>query len=185
MPPVDLIALPTTALQSQSMSQQVHDLYKDHHRWLFSWLRKRLDCAYQAEDLSHDTFIRLLKNNQIVSLSEPRAFLTTVAKRVLSNHWRRQSLEQSYLETLAALPECWVISEEEKALLFETLNGIDQLLDGLPIPVRKAFLYSQLDGLSQTEIAQKLHISISTVKRYLVKASAQCYFALSIDEACR
>ena len=35
---------------------------------------------------------------------EPRAFLTTVAKRVLFNYYRRQDLERAYLDALAQMP---------------------------------------------------------------------------------
>ena len=110
-------------------------------------------------------------------LNEPRAFLTTVAKRVLANHWRREQLEQAYLEALAALPQASAPSEEERAILLETLLEIDRLLDGLPAPVRRAFLLTQLDGLNHAQVAQAMGMSITTVKRYLVRAARQCYFA--------
>jgi RNA polymerase sigma-70 factor (ECF subfamily) len=169
------------AIPQDSIQQQVHELYVHHQSWLHGWLRNKLDCSHQASDLTQDTFVRLLKTRQLLNLNEPRAFLTTVAKRVLSNHWRRQQLERVYFEALMQVPECHAPSEEEQAILLETLNAIDQLLDGLPSVVKQAFLHSQLDGMKQQEIAQQLDISVTTVKRYLVRASAQCFFALSTD----
>ncbi|VFB18051.1 RNA polymerase sigma factor [Pseudomonas fragi] len=65
---------------------------------------------------------------------EPRAFLTVVAKRVLFNHYRRQDLERAYLQALADLPEQVAPSEEERAIILQTLMELDQLLDGLPSP---------------------------------------------------
>ncbi len=164
-----------------AIQQQVHELYSHHHRWLHSWLNNKLGCSHKAEDLSHDTFVRLLKKQQIVNLCEPRAFLTTIAKRVLSNHWRREQLERVYIEVLAQVPEALVPSVEERAILLETLSEIDRMLDGLPVPVKQAFLYAQLDGMRQAEIAEKLSVSVTTVKRYLVRAGAHCYFAITID----
>ena len=61
------------------------------------------------------------------------------------------------------------------------LVEIDTVLSGLPAQVRRAFLLAQLDGLSQAEIAAELGISLSTVKRHLVRAGAQCYFGLAPD----
>lgn len=159
----------------------LHDLYVDHHGWLHNWLRRRLGCSHRAHDLAHDTFLRLLTREVPVAIDEPRAFLTVVARRVLSNHRRREQLERAYLDALAQLPEASAPSAEERALLFETLVQIDRLLDGLPAPVRKAFLLAQLDGLSHAEIAAELDISISTVKRHLLRAGAQCYFALEAE----
>lgn len=159
----------------------IANLYIEHHRWLHAWLRKKLGCTHRAADLAHDTFVRLLANDQLPALNEPRAFLTTVAQRVLSNHWRREQIERAFLETLAQWPETVAPSAEEKACLLETLIEIDRLLDGLPTVVKRAFLHAQLDGMSHSEIAAALNISLSSVKRYLIKAGAQCYFALALD----
>ncbi|MDQ8023669.1 MAG: sigma-70 family RNA polymerase sigma factor [Moraxellaceae bacterium] len=155
----------------------LESLYSDHHGWLLGWLRKKLGDVHHAADVAHDTFMRLLSREELLEINEPRAFLTTVAQRVLANHWRRQQLERAYLEALANLPEAHHPSEETRAILLETLYEIDRLLDGLPIAVRRAFLMTQLDGSSHAEVAEALGISVTTVKRHLVRAAQQCYFA--------
>lgn len=147
---------------TDALQQQIEGLYSDHH---------------QASDLVHDTFMRLLAREEALSLQEPRAFLTTVAQRVLANHWRRQQVERAYLDALALVPETREPSEEERAILLETLIEIDRLLDGLSIPVRRAFLMTQLDGMNHAQVAEALGISITSVKRYLVKAARHCYFS--------
>ena len=160
------------------LHQEITTLYSDHHGWLQAWLRKKLGDAGKAADLAHDTFVRLLAREELIAAREPRAFLTTVAQRVLFNHWRREELERAYLNALMHIPEVLAPSPEERAILLETLIEIDRMLDGLPLPVRRAFLHAQLDNMSHAEIAAELNISITTVKRYLVRAGVQCYFAL-------
>ncbi|MNR82268.1 putative RNA polymerase sigma factor FecI [compost metagenome] len=167
------------ASSDNALHQEITTLYSDHHGWLQGWLRKKLGDASKAADLTHDTFLRLLSREELIATREPRAFLTTVAQRVLFSHWRREELEHAYLNALMQLPEELAPSPEERAILLETLVEIDRMLDGLPLPVRRAFLYSQLDDMSHAEIAAELNISITTVKRYLVRAGVQCYFALA------
>jgi len=152
-------------------------LYTEHHGWLKDWLRRRLASGDQAADLAHDTFLRVLSQREPVVPDTPRAFLTTIAQRVLASHFRRQYLEQAWLEVLAQQPELAAPSEETRALWLEALCEIDRLLDTLPPLVRKAFLLSQLDGLSHAEVAAELGISIATVKRHIVKAGTLLYFA--------
>src|SRR5690606_32776082 len=157
-------------------ASHMSNLYRAHNGWLRGWLKRRLGCSEQAADLAQDAFVRLLTSREALQLQEPRAFLTTIARRVLANHFRRQALERAWLEALAALPEPLSVPLEEQAIMLETLVEIDRLLERLSWPVRKAFLLSQLDGLSHAEIAADLGVSVSTVKRYIVRAARQCYF---------
>ena len=164
-----------------ALHREVTTLYTDHHGWLQGWLRKKLGDVHQAADLAHDTFVRLLAREEPVHAREPRAFLTTVAQRVLANHYRRQQLERAYLEALAQAPQALAMSPEERALLLEALDAIDRMLDGLPAPVRRAFLLAQLDGMKQADIATALNVSLTTVKRYLVQAGMHCMLAVAGD----
>jgi RNA polymerase sigma-70 factor (ECF subfamily) len=149
-------------------------LYRQQHGWLQNWLRRRLNCSQSAADLAQDTFMRLLAKEQVPELHAPRTFLAKVAQSVLCNHYRRQKLERAYLEALAAMPEQVAPSLETQAILLETLIALDAALEGLERPVREALLLSQMDGLSHGEIAARLDVSITTVKRYIIKAGAMC-----------
>jgi RNA polymerase sigma-70 factor (ECF subfamily) len=161
-----------TALPTE---QTLHDLYRDHRGWLESWLSRRLGNGCDAADLSQDTFLRILASSQrIADLQEPRAYLLTVGKRLLSNFYQRRSLEQAYLNALALLPEDSVPSPEQRWLLLETLQVLDELLDGLPAAVRRAFLWSQLEGLGYQQIAERLCVSERTIKRYMAQAYEHC-----------
>lgn len=152
--------------------QDIATLYADHHGWLQGWLRKKLGSTACAADVAHDTFLRLLDREDAVAAREPRAFLATVAQRVLFNHYRRQKLEQAYLDVLAQLPPLHAPSPEERALLLSTVFELDRMLDGLPPPVKRAFLLRQLDELPQEDIARRLGISLATVKRHLQRAGS-------------
>jgi len=156
----------------------IDTLYSNHRGWLQRWLDKKTGCPERAADLMQDTFLRLLTQDEQQSLHQPRAYLLTIAKRVLVDHWRRERVERAYLESLSQLPEQCTPGPEEKHLILEILLEIDHRLAGLPLPVKRAFLYAQLEGMKQQAIADKLGISLSTVKRYLAQAYSQCYFAV-------
>ena len=120
----------------------VAELYHGHHHWLSGWLRRRLADVEQAADLAQDTFVRVLLSRDVGAIQEPRAFLTTVARRVLANHYRRAEIERAWLETLAGLPEPVAPPPETRLMILETLCELDRLLDGLPAAVRRTFLLS-------------------------------------------
>lgn len=157
-----------------STSRTVESIYSEHHGWLQGWLRRKLGNASDAADLAQDTFIRLLASRQGVAIQEPRAYLTTVAKGILVNWYQRQALERAYLDALQMLPEPEVPSPEQQLIIFETLCEIDRLLDALPPAVKRAFLLSQLEGLTYERIAELLGVSLITIKRYMKQAFLQC-----------
>jgi RNA polymerase sigma-70 factor (ECF subfamily) len=149
-------------------------LYRDHRCWLQGWLSGRVGCRETAADLTQDTFARLLQDRDLTALREPRAFLTTVARGLAANWFRRQSLERAWLEHLAALPEAVVPSLEDQGVVREALQQIDATLDGLPTAVRQVFLLAQFDGLRYDAIAVRMGLSLSTVKRHMKRALVGC-----------
>ena len=157
-----------------SLQQQVHVLYRDHHGWLQGWLRRRLSNAGDAADLAHDTFARLLAARLPPVIHEPRAYLTRIAHGILVNWYQRKDLEQAYLDALARLPEATAPSPEQQLIILQALHEIDAMLDTLPAPVRRAFLLSQIDGLTYDAIATELAVSLITVKRYMARAFRLC-----------
>lgn len=167
----------------QSLSPTpIEALYCEHHGWLQGWLRRKLGNTSDAADLAHDTFVRALVNEARhqtrEELRQPRAYLATIANGLVISHWRRQSLERAWLETLAQQPIAIVPSLEQQALILETLAEIAALLDGLPTRVREIFLLSQLDGLTYPQIATQMGITVNIVQKAMTRAITQCYQAL-------
>ncbi|MGY2439147.1 RNA polymerase sigma factor [Pseudomonas sp. SDO52101_S400] len=159
-------------------SELVGALYRDHRGWLLGWLRRNVTCPQRAEDLSQDTFVRLLGREELLTPREPRAFLVAIAKGLLFDYFRRAALEQAYLAELMLIPEGEQPSVEEQQLILEDLKAIDRMLGQLSTKARAAFLYNRLDGLTHAEIADKLGVSVPRVRQYLAQGIRQCYIAL-------
>ena len=171
-------------LPPMSAIPDVQLLYTGHHQWLQQRLQHRLGNAADAQDMAADTFVCVLTSaTPPDAIREPRAFLTTIAKRLLINHWRRRDLERSYLEALGAQPEPLMPSPEELAVLQETLAHVANALDGLSLPAQQAFLLSQLDGLGYEAIAERLGISHSTVRRHMAEGFRRIALALARQDA--
>ena len=102
-----------------------------------------------------------------------------MARGILINWYQRQALERAYLDAIALLPEAQAPSCEEQLLILETLHQVDAMLDALPASVRRAFLLSQLEGLTYDAIAVRLEVSLASVKRYMKQAFLAC---LQLDD---
>lgn len=155
-------------------------LYQGHHQWLLGWLRRRLQCPHHAADIAQDTFVRLLATGACVVPQEPRAFLATVAKRLLIDNGRRQRLEQAYreeLELCAALME-QAPSPEQILQAIQVLEHLDRALAQMKPRMRETFVLRHLEGLAQDQIARQLGVSVRTVQKDLVEAMLICDLAM-------
>ncbi|APB05454.1 ferric citrate uptake sigma factor FecI [Raoultella ornithinolytica] len=149
-------------------------LYQAHHGWLTTWLTGKLQSAFDADDVTQDTFLRVMGSESLTAIRDPRSFLCTIARRVMIDLFRRNVLERAWLEMLAQLPQALVPSPERQHIQLETLQQVDAMLDGLSRKARAAFLLSQLEGLTYAEIAERLMVSVSSVKKYVARATEHC-----------
>jgi RNA polymerase sigma-70 factor (ECF subfamily) len=172
-------ASPMSATPSARPDAGISTIYRDHHSWLHGWLRLKLGDAHRAADLAQDTFVRLLSANSSTqtdtALREPRAYLRTIAKRLLVDHWRRQEIERNYLAVLQTHPPQHWPSEEARLLILESLEQIAQMLGRLKPEVREVFLLAQMEGHTCPQIARQVGKSVATVERYLAQALQHCY----------
>jgi RNA polymerase sigma-70 factor (ECF subfamily) len=157
--------------------EPIDRLYQDHCTWLQGWLRSRLGNAWDAADLAHDTYLRLLRHETRPAAEDSKRYLVQIANGLMIDLFRRRSIESAYLEALACLPEAEAPSEEARLLAVEALLELDRILHGLAPKARQAFLLCKVDGLSYREVAQTLGVSTSSVEKYIAAALLACYGA--------
>lgn len=163
--------------------QNVQRLYAEHHDWLLGWLNRRVNNRADAADLTQDTFCRVLTSPSATPIAEPRAYLLTLARRLTIDLWRARDVEARYLEALAHEQEPVAVSPETLIMLKQAVQEIDALLDGLPLPVKHAFLLSRLDDMTHPAIAKTLGLSLATVERHVKRAFLHCLAARRAADA--
>ncbi len=161
-------------MSDQAPAPTLEALYCDHHSWLVGMLRRKLGNGDSAADLAQDTFLRVLANRNVDAILRPREYLATIARGLVTDAYRRQAIERAYLETLAARPEPVAISPETRAILLETVLAIDRMLDQLGSRTREIFLLAQFEELTYAQVGARLGVSLTTVKKHMVRALTQC-----------
>lgn len=160
-------------------------LYRDHFGWLQGWVSRRVGCKQQASDVAQATFCRLIEIGAVEPPRAPRAFLATVARRLLIDDVRRRDIERVYLESAATAGlSADELTPERIAEACQMLERVLTLLAALPAPVRRAFVLRCIDGLSHDEIAVRLGVSARTVKRHIAQAYARFYVLAYGEEGC-
>jgi RNA polymerase sigma-70 factor (ECF subfamily) len=122
---------------------------------------------HEAEDATQEAFIRYWQHGGDVRGA--RAWLLTVARNACLDRLRKSrrflACEPAVLELQAdgRDPE-WHAKRDESAALLQSL------VDALPEPQRSLVLLFDVEGLSGTECADVLGLSITQVKVYLHRA---------------
>lgn len=158
-----------------AITQRLHLLYRNHHGWLYNWLRGRLGNAADAADLAQDAFLRLLlRPRDFDGFDGERAYLSTMARGLCIDLWRRREIEQAWAAAQAARPEAVQPSAEHRAIVIETLCEIDAMLSRLPWRAAEAFIMAMAYGMTDAEIAVELQVSDRMVRKYVAQAMLHC-----------
>lgn len=163
----------------------IEGLYIDHHGWLQGWLRRRLGSAADASDLAHDTFVRLLAGRclRFDSAAAARAYLRTTAQNLCINLWRRQEIEQAWLQILAHTPEAHYPSAERQAIVLQALEEIGAMLAGLSPKAARAFTLAVVCEMTDDEVGAELGISGRMVRKHVARAMLGCLSLRACDTA--
>jgi RNA polymerase sigma-70 factor (ECF subfamily) len=152
-------------------------LYCDHHSWLQSWLRGRLNNASDAADLAHDTFVRLIGGHsrpQFGCMAEARAYLRTTAQNLCVNLWRRQEIERAWLDTLANTPANLHPSAERQVMVLQALEEVNAMLQALSPKAARAFTLAVICDMTDDEVGVELGVSGRMVRKYVAQAMLGC-----------
>lgn len=143
--------------------------YEHHFDRLFAFLSRRTGERETALDLAQDVFLKLWRNwDTLPNLQSAEAYLFTIARNRLIDHYRRQLARPQVpltvqVENLPAPPEPEL---EETVHLQQLRDSIREL----PEQRRKIVEMSKLEGKSTREIAEALSLSPRTVENQLYRA---------------
>jgi RNA polymerase sigma factor (sigma-70 family) len=144
----------------------IHDRYRQR---LFAYTRQMLPGSRQdAEDALQDVFVRayssLLSNDRELAL---RAWLYRVAHNRCIDELRRPAPPAPEVMELVRAPIHDPIAQAEQR---ESLRRLVEDVRRLPEQQRSALLMRELSGMSYTELAGALGVSVPAVKSLLVRA---------------
>ena len=132
-----------------------------------TWTR-RLRNRQQAEDLAHDTFVRVLESDPD-KVEQPRAYLHQTARNTAVDGYRRED-RRGAMELEAIHHSTPPTGDPEHFMhAIQLADSIEQALAELPLNCRKAFVWQKIEGLTQAEIAERLGLSKNMVEKYMIR----------------
>lgn len=157
------------------------DTCRGFYAEILHFLRKRMDNASDAADMTQDVFTQWLGYSDRAKVEQPRAFLFQMARNLLSDHWRRQKVRHAALETEASDEAAADNDPLDHAQQAQRLEQLREVLAELSPRRREALMLHRFEGLTQAQIAERMDISVSMVEKHIAAALLQCKQRLDSD----
>lgn len=159
----------------------VERIWRDYHAALRGFIRARVRDDAVADDILQDVFVRI--QSGIGGLREPgklKSWIYRITRNAVVDHHRAS-------KGLASLPH-WLAAAEQDAedrARQDIEDCLMPLIRRLPDKYREAVTLSEIDGLTQKQVAERLGLSLSGAKsrvqrgRAMIKEMLQacCRFA--------
>jgi RNA polymerase sigma-70 factor (family 1) len=156
----------------QKNGQEFEKYYKEHYKPFFLVAFNYLKDRGQAEETVNDVFVRLWQGAPSLRVeSSLKSYIYRAVINTSLNKLAKNKKDLQHQRELGRRPEETVESKqiEDNELKISLYKAIDQL----PEQCRKVFQLSRFEELKQQEIADRLGISIKTVKNHITHALKQ------------
>lgn len=148
------------------------EIYNRYWKTILAIGISRLKDVHLAEDILHDVFASLWANRSRSNISSLQNYLASATKYLVFAVIRRRSHEQRYTSHL--IPE---VNVEDELLYKQLYEYASKEIESLPERCRLIFRYRE-KGMSNSEIAMQMNVSIKTVENQINKAFHHLRFAM-------
>jgi RNA polymerase sigma-70 factor, ECF subfamily len=148
------------------------EIYKRHHRRVYSICLRMLQNASEAEDLTQDVFIQLYR--KIGSFRGDSAFTTWLHRMTVNQvlmHFRKRTVKYEKVTEEGETPDQVVTGSvnPEKMQIVDKI-ALESAISQLPDGYKNVFVLHDVEGFEHEEVARILGCSVGTSKSQLHKA---------------
>jgi RNA polymerase sigma factor (sigma-70 family) len=164
-------------------AELVEKLFREHNEALLRFLRARVGSFHEAREVAQEAYVRLLSLDKPGAVSYLRAFLFKTAANIAIDRRRRENVHQRATEPELFREFADTLTPERRLADEQTLRRLERLISALPPRCQEAFVLSQIYGVEFAEIARKMQLSESMVRKYVMRAMLQCRARLDLESA--
>jgi RNA polymerase sigma-70 factor (family 1) len=152
-------------VRSEDWFKEVFDRFYDHLRNYLYYLSGDIEWA---DDALQEVFMVVWEKRNNVQDETLQSFLFTVGRNLFLKHNRRKAVHLKF-EKLNQ-EENLTQSAEEDVLDREFDRHLQSAISDLPEKCRTVFLMSKMDGMTNQQIADSLHVSVKAIEKQITKA---------------
>lgn len=145
------------------------NIFRQYYRQLYIFANRIVADDAESCDLVHDCFEELWIHFNDMKECSVRQFLYTCLRRKCIDHLRHKQAGQRYITLTKVITSAWD-TDESIETLERREQQIRESIEQLKSPTREIFTLCYVEHKKYAEAADMLGISISTVKKHIVRA---------------
>jgi RNA polymerase sigma factor (sigma-70 family) len=163
-------------IENSEQTRWIAEEVQPHEDKLRNWLRLKFPSLSDVDDLIQESYARLLRAREMGKIRCVRSYFYTTARNVALDFFRHERIivvtriaEIEQLDVLDNSPDAAeaASNDDELAVLSEAIRM-------LPARCREVLVLRKINGLSQKEIARRLHITENTVAAQVSIGMRRC-----------
>jgi RNA polymerase sigma-70 factor (ECF subfamily) len=145
-------------------SSQLEALYKQFHKQLKWFILQRVSDEATAEDILHDVFLKVHSHlDSLKDSAKIESWLYQITRNAIIDFYRTRKPKE-------ALPENIIEETQTESAMERLTPSIQHFIEQLPEPYKEAITLTELQGMTQKDLATTLGISISGAKSRVQRA---------------
>lgn len=163
-----------TAQSGHAGKAALGDLFDRYRGALLAYFLRRTRNRADAEDLTHDVFVRLGRLDPATELHNAEAFIFQTAANLLRDRARRADAQRNVVVESSSMPDQPTGEPDAERVLSAKveLSRVMDALNSLSERTRNIFILRRLEQMKCEEIAAFYGISVSAVEQHITKALA-------------
>ncbi|MCG6190145.1 RNA polymerase sigma factor [Maribellus maritimus] len=146
-----------------------YNIYEKYSKRIYAFVYRYIKQEEDAEEIVQEVFVKIWNLRETIDENSSfDSYLFTIAYNTTINLFRKRLREKKYLENLKSLQQITASPDIIDEIQFSELDAtIQNLLNRLTPRQKEIFQLSREEGLTHSEIAEKLGISVNTVKKHI------------------
>lgn len=178
---------------AQSLSESIearnllNQVFRSYNDILVRYLTLRTRSLQEAMEIAQEAYVRFLSMAEPEKILDIEAYVFGIAKNI---HIDRVRSSRTGAKAIArgghglayggASSEASCAGPEDEAAAKDTVKQLKRAIEGLPPKCRQAFVLYKFELLGYPEIAERMGLTESMVRKYVLRALRECRQTLGL-----